>query len=107
MDLSLSIIVFSQQALSMSQHVIPQKVYYLVFVTLILLTLVTVDVAFYNFGFLNIYIAMGIATVKATIVALYFMHLRYNPRLTWLFAGAGILWLFIMFVLTIADYITR
>ncbi len=91
----------------MSQHVIPQKVYYLVFVTLILLTLVTVDVAFYNFGFLNIYIAMGIATVKATIVALYFMHLRYNPRLTWLFAGAGILWLFIMFVLTIADYITR
>ncbi len=91
----------------MSQHVIPQKVYYLVFVTLILLTLVTVDVAFYNFGFLNIYIAMGIATVKATIVALYFMHLRYNPRLTRLFAGAGILWLFIMFVLTIADYITR
>ncbi|MBX2992626.1 MAG: cytochrome C oxidase subunit IV family protein [Bacteroidetes bacterium] len=91
----------------MSQHVIPQKVYYLVFVTLILLTLVTVDVAFYNFGFLNIYIAMGIATVKATIVALYFMHLRYNSRLTWLFAGAGILWLFIMFVLTIADYITR
>ena len=91
----------------MSQHVIPQRVYYLIFVTLILLTLVTVDVAFYNFGFLNIYIAMAIATVKATIVALYFMHLRYNPRLTWLFAGAGLLWLLILFVLTIADYITR
>lgn len=91
----------------MSQHVIPQKVYYLIFVTLILLTLVTVDVAFYNFGFLNIYIAMGIATVKALIVAVYFMHLRYNPRLTWLFAGAGILWLLIMFVLTMADYMTR
>lgn len=91
----------------MSHIVIPQRVYYLVFVTLILLTLVTVDVAFYNFGFLNIYIAMAIATLKATIVALYFMHLRYNPRLTWLFAGAGLLWLFIMFVLTIADYVTR
>jgi cytochrome c oxidase subunit 4 len=91
----------------MSHVVIPQRVYYLVFVTLILLTLVTVDVAFYNFGFLNIYIAMAIATVKATIVAMYFMHLRYNPKLTWLFAGAGLLWLFIMFVLTIADYVTR
>jgi cytochrome c oxidase subunit 4 len=91
----------------MSQHVIPQKIYYLVFVTLILLTLVTVDVAFYNFGFLNIYIAMGIATFKALIVALYFMHLRYNPRLTWLFAGAGLVWLLIMFVLTVADYVTR
>lgn len=91
----------------MSQHVVPQKVYYLIFVTLILLTLVTVDVAFYNFGFLNIYIAMAIATVKATIVAMYFMHLRYNPKLTWLFAGAGLLWLVIMFVLTFADYITR
>lgn len=91
----------------MAQHVIPQKIYYLVFVTLILLTLVTVDVAFYNFGFLNIYIAMAIASVKATIVAMYFMHLRYNPRLTWLFAGAGLLWLLIMFVLTLADYVTR
>lgn len=91
----------------MSQHVIPQKVYYLVFVTLILLTLVTVDVAFYNLGFLSLPIALGIATVKATIVAMYFMHLRYNPKLTWLFAGAGLLWLFIMFVLTIADYVTR
>lgn len=91
----------------MSQHVIPQKVYYLVFVTLILLTLVTVDVAFYNLGFLSLFIALGIATVKATIVAMYFMHLRYNLKLTWLFAGAGLLWLFIMFVLTIADYVTR
>lgn len=91
----------------MSHVVIPQRVYYLVFVTLILLTLVTVDVAFYNFGILNITIALLIATVKATIVAMYFMHLRYNPKLTWLFAGAGLLWLFIMFVLTIADYVTR
>jgi cytochrome c oxidase subunit 4 len=91
----------------MSQHIIPQKVYYLVFVTLILLTLVTVDVAFYNFGFLNIYIAMGIATIKALVVVLYFMHLRYSPRLTWIFAGAGFLWLVILFVLTLSDYLTR
>jgi cytochrome c oxidase subunit 4 len=91
----------------MAHIVVPQKIYFLIFITLIILTLITVDVAFYNFGFLNIYIAMAIATVKALLVALYFMHLRYNPRLTWLFAGAGLVWLLIMFVLTIADYLTR
>ena len=91
----------------MSQHVIPQKVYYLIFVTLICLTLITVDVAFYNFGWLNMYIAMTIATCKALIVVLYFMHVRYSPRLTWIFAGAGVIWLLIMFTLTISDYLTR
>jgi len=60
----------------MSNHVVPQKIYYLVFATLLCLTLITVDVAFYNFGWLNIYIAMIIATFKATIVVLYFMHVR-------------------------------
>jgi cytochrome c oxidase subunit 4 len=91
----------------MAHVVIPQKVYYLVFVTLICLTLITVDVAFYNFGFLNIYIAMGIATTKALMVVLYFMHVRYSSRLTWIFVGAGVFWLLILFILTFADYITR
>jgi cytochrome c oxidase subunit 4 len=91
----------------MAHVVIPQKIYFLIFITLIILTLITVDVAFYNFGFLNIYIAMGIATFKALLVVLYFMHLRYNPRLVWIFAGAGLLWLIIMFTLTVADYVTR
>ena len=91
----------------MSQQVIPQKVYYLIFVTLICLTLITVDVAFYNFGWMNIYIAMTIATFKALIVVLYFMHVRYSPRLTWIFAGAGFVWLLIMFSLTMSDYLTR
>jgi cytochrome c oxidase subunit 4 len=91
----------------MAHHVIPQKVYVLVFVTLICLTLITVDVAFYNFGFLNIYIAMTIATCKALIVVLYFMHVRYSPKLTWIFAGAGIFWLIILFALLVSDYLTR
>jgi cytochrome c oxidase subunit 4 len=91
----------------MAHHVIPQKIYVLVFVTLICLTLITVDVAFYNFGFLNIYIAMTIATCKALVVVLYFMHVRYSPKLTWIFAGAGIFWLIIMFALLVSDYVTR
>jgi cytochrome c oxidase subunit 4 len=91
----------------MPHHVIPQKIYYLVFVTLLCLTLITVDVAFYNFGFLNIYLAMAIATLKALMVVLYFMHVRYSSRLTWIFVGAGVFWLLILFILTFADYITR
>jgi len=91
----------------MSQHVVPQKIYLLVFATLICLTLITVDVAFYNFGWLNIYIALVIATFKATMVVLYFMHVRYSPRLTWVFAIAGLFWLIILFVLLLSDYVTR
>lgn len=91
----------------MAHHVVPQKVYVLVFVTLLCLTLITVDVAFYNFGWLNIYIALMIATVKATIVVMYFMHVKYSSRLTWVFAIAGIFWMVILFTLTLSDYFTR
>jgi cytochrome c oxidase subunit 4 len=91
----------------MSQHVIPQKIYLLVFATLLCLTLITVDVAFYNFGWLNIYIAMAIATTKATVIVLYFMHVKYSPRLIWVFAIAGLFWLIILFALTLSDYFTR
>ena len=91
----------------MSQHVVPQKIYLLVFATLICLTLITVDVAFYNFGLLNLYVALVIATFKATIVVLYFMHVKYSPRLTWVFAIAGLFWLIILLTLLLSDYLTR
>ena len=88
-------------------HVVPQKVYWLVFATLLCMTLITVDVAFYHFGWLNLPIALGIATFKATIVVMYFMHVKYSPRLTWLFALAGVFWFVILIVLTFSDYLTR
>jgi cytochrome c oxidase subunit 4 len=88
-------------------HVVPQKIYLLVFVTLLCMTLITVDVAFYNFGWLNIYLALVIATFKATIVVLFFMHVKYSPRLTWVFAVAGLFWMVILLVLMFSDYFTR
>lgn len=91
----------------MAHYVVPQKTYLLVFATLLCLTLITVDVAFYNFGWLNLYIALGIATTKATVIVLYFMHVKYSPRLVWLFTVAGIFWLVILFALTFGDYLTR
>jgi cytochrome c oxidase subunit 4 len=91
----------------MAKHVIPQRIYILIFVTLLMLTLVTVDVAFYNFGWLNLYIALTIATCKATLVILYFMHLRYSERLTWVFVGAGLFWLALLIGLTIGEIFSR
>jgi cytochrome c oxidase subunit 4 len=51
--------------------------------------------------------AAGIATTKALLIALFFMHVRYSPPLTWLIAGAGCFWLAILIGLTFCDYATR
>jgi cytochrome c oxidase subunit IV len=88
-------------------HIVPKRVYYLVFATLVLLTLVTVDVAFYDLGLLSTPLALLIATCKATLVIVYFMHVRYSPPLTWAFAAAGFLWLLFLIGLTLSDFLTR
>lgn len=87
---------------------ISTKVYFTVFVALVLLTLTTAGVAFVNLGGTwNVVLALTIAVAKAALVMLYFMHLRYSSYLTLLFAGAGIFWLGIMLALTSSDYLTR
>lgn len=91
----------------MSTHVVPQKVYFTIFTALIVLTGVTVVVAFYDLGPLNNLIMLTIAYTKALLVILYFMHVRYNSRLTWLFVAAGFFWLLILVVFTLGDYLTR
>ena len=77
----------------MSHPLVPLKVYYAIFTALIVFTVITVAVAFVDLGFFNTAIAVTIAVVKALLVLLYFMHVRYSSRLTWVFAGAGMLWL--------------
>jgi cytochrome c oxidase subunit 4 len=87
---------------------ISTKVYFTVFVALILFTLTTAGVAFVNLGGTwNVVLALTIAVAKAALVMLYFMHLRYSSYLTLLFAGAGIFWLGILIVLTLTDYVSR
>ena len=70
-------------------------------------TTLTVWAAFQNFGPFNIVIALGIATIKATLVVLYFMHARYSPKLTQLVIICSVFWLAIMLALTLSDYDTR
>ncbi len=87
--------------------ILPKKTYYKVGFALFVLMSLTVAVAYVNLGIFNIYIALTIAVVKALLVVMYFMHVKYNTKLTWIFAGAGFLWLIIMFALTMSDYVTR
>ena len=91
----------------MSDHPIPLRVYYTVFGTLLLLTGVTVGVSLVDLGPLSTVVALAIAATKASLVILYFMHVRYSPRLTWVFAAGGFFWLTILIVLTMGDVVSR
>lgn len=88
-------------------HVMPRRVYYAVFATLIVFTAVTVAVAYLDLGPLNTVVAMAIASTKATLVMLYFMHLRYSDRLTWLMIAAAVAWLGLLIIITLSDYASR
>ena len=83
--------------------------YYAIFGGLILLTLVTVGAAYARFlpATWHTPVAFLIAAAKASLVLLFFMHLRYSPRLNWLIAFGSLVWLAIFFALTFADYLTR
>ncbi len=90
-----------------SAHHPSRSRYFKIWAALMILLFVTWAVATLNVGRFNILVAMSIAVVKMLMVILYFMHVRYGARLTWLFAAAGFFWLFIMFTLTMGDYLTR
>jgi cytochrome c oxidase subunit 4 len=91
----------------MSEHVVSTRTYYAIFITLMVLTTVTVWVATLDLGRLNIVAALAIAVIKATLVLLYFMHLRYSPRLTWLIVSVAFVWLLVLIGLTMSDELTR
>lgn len=91
----------------MSGHVVPVRVYYLIFGALLALTAFTVAVAYLDLGSLNLGVALTIAMIKALLVVLYFMHLRYSSKLTKLFAVAALVWFGILLLLTFSDYVTR
>jgi cytochrome c oxidase subunit 4 len=88
-------------------HVLPLKVYYAVFATLMVLTGITVTVAYMDLGALNVVVAVVIACFKALIVVLYFMHVKYSTRLIKLTVIAGLYWMVILLGLTMSDYLTR
>jgi cytochrome c oxidase subunit 4 len=91
-----------------SEHIItPVRTYVAIFVALLVLTGLTYVVALQDFGWLNTPIALAVALVKASLVVIYFMGVRYNTPLTKVTVVAGFFWLFILFGLTLNDYLTR
>jgi len=81
--------------------------YYAVFAALIVGTALTVAVAFVDLGAMNNVLMLGIAITKALLVILFFMHVRWSTRLTWVVAASGFVWLLILFGLTMTDYLSR
>lgn len=95
----------------MSEHIVSKKIYYVIFAALMAGTILTVLAAFkdldHYFTGANTVVALTIAVIKATLVVLYFMHVRYSTKLTWVIVIGGFFWLAIMFGLTMADYVSR
>ena len=83
------------------------RVYFTIFVALLAGTALTTAVAFVDLGALNQVVMLGIAITKATLVVLYFMHVRYGPRLVWVFAVSGVAWLALLIGYTLSDVLTR
>ena len=90
-----------------AHHVPSLKLYFDIFGILMVGTALTVLVAFYDLGALNNVMMLTIASVKALFVVLYFMHVRWSSRLTWVVVASGFFWLLILFTFTMMDYLTR
>ncbi len=87
-------------------HIAPPSMYYAVFAALIVGTVLTVAAAKVDMGVFNNVVMLLIACTKATLVILFFMHVRWAPRLTWVVAMAGFFWLLLLFTV-IGDYMSR
>ena len=91
----------------MSGHIASTKSYIWVFIALIVGTGLTYAAALVDFGFFNNVVMLAIALVKASLVILIFMGVRWSSRLTWVVAASGFVWLLILFGITMSDYLSR
>ncbi len=99
-------------------HVVPLRIYYAVFAALMILTVITVEAARFDLGHpelpwlgvrvpLNVIVALAIAGTKATLVVLFFMHVKYGGRLIQLAVVGALVWLALLLLITASDYLSR
>jgi cytochrome c oxidase subunit 4 len=88
-------------------HVVGPKIYGLILLTLLVLTAITTGAAFINMGVFSPIVALGIACLKAVLVILFFMHIRYSSRVMMLTVGAGFFTFLVLITMTLSDYISR
>jgi cytochrome c oxidase subunit 4 len=91
----------------MQGHVVAKKVYFLIFGSLLALTGLTTGMAFVDLGQWNTIVALIIACCKATLVILFFMHLRWSTHLMRIVLLSALLWLAILISLTTTDFASR
>jgi cytochrome c oxidase subunit 4 len=91
----------------MQGHIVPKKTYFAIFGVLLALTILTTGMAYVNLGQWNTIVALIIACCKATLVALFFMHLRWSPGVMRVVFLSALLWLAILISLTTTDFFSR
>ncbi len=91
----------------MAEHIVPRRTYVLVWITLCILTVATTLVATLDLGIFNGIVALIIAVTKMLLVILFFMHVKYSTRVTWLVVIASFFWLGILITLSMNDYLAR
>jgi cytochrome c oxidase subunit 4 len=91
----------------MASHILPKRVYYTIYAILMFCTYLTVQIAFLDLGAMNTVAALAIAVFKASLVVLFFMHVKYSPKLTWAVVIGSVFWLGILLAMTMTDYLTR
>jgi cytochrome c oxidase subunit IV len=90
------------------EHIVSAKIYFTVWAVLMCLTVTTAAVSYLDLGAFSIVVALIIATLKGSLVVLFFMHAKYiNVKATALVILAGFFWLIILLLMTMTDYITR
>jgi cytochrome c oxidase subunit IV len=90
-----------------AEHVVGPKVYGIIFGALMFFTATTVGASYLELGTFNAVVALGIAVIKAVLVILFFMHVKYSSRLTKLTVAAGFFTFIVLITMTMTDYISR
>lgn len=89
------------------EHVVSPKLYVGIFLFLMVMTTLTVIAASFDLGWANPVVALVIATLKATTVILFFMHVKYSTRMTQIVIVSALFFLFLLLGLTLTDYLSR
>ena len=91
-----------------TEHIVPARLYVVVWVILIVCTVLTAWIATVDLGKFNTVVALTIATFKASIVVLIFMHVKYtSEKMTKAILMAAVFWLLLLLVLSLTDYSSR
>jgi cytochrome c oxidase subunit 4 len=88
-------------------HIVGPKIYFIIFMSLLVGTALTIGATYIDMGPWNPVVALAIACAKATLVVLFFMHIKYSSKLMKMTVGAGVFTFLILVGMSMSDYISR